>query len=59
MKTVKILGSGCANCKKLEAVAREAADVHTGLGDRREAGQQRPHPDAGRSSAMAGGVERG
>lgn len=25
MQTVKILGSGCANCKKLEAVAREAA----------------------------------
>jgi len=25
MKTVKILGSGCANCKKLEAVARETA----------------------------------
>lgn len=25
VKTVKILGSGCANCKKLEAVAREAA----------------------------------
>jgi small redox-active disulfide protein 2 len=25
MKTVKILGSGCANCKKLEAVARDAA----------------------------------
>lgn len=25
MKNVKILGSGCANCKKLEAVAREAA----------------------------------
>ena len=25
MKTIKILGSGCANCKKLEAVAREAA----------------------------------
>ena len=25
MRTVKILGSGCANCKKLEAVAREAA----------------------------------
>ncbi len=24
MKTIKILGSGCANCKKLEAVAREA-----------------------------------
>ena len=23
--TVKILGSGCANCRKLEAVAREAA----------------------------------
>jgi small redox-active disulfide protein 2 len=23
--TVKILGAGCANCKKLEAVAREAA----------------------------------
>ena len=25
MLTIKILGSGCANCKKLEAVAREAA----------------------------------
>ena len=25
MKTVKILGSGCANCRKLEAVVREAA----------------------------------
>ena len=25
MLTVKILGSGCANCKKLEAVSREAA----------------------------------
>ncbi len=25
MLTVKILGSGCANCRKLEAVAREAA----------------------------------
>ena len=25
MKTVKILGSGCANCRKLETVAREAA----------------------------------
>jgi len=27
MLTVKILGSGCANCKKLEAVAREAASA--------------------------------
>jgi len=25
MITIKILGSGCANCRKLEAVAREAA----------------------------------
>ena len=25
MLTVKILGSACANCKKLEAMAREAA----------------------------------
>lgn len=25
MVTIKILGSGCANCKKLETVAREAA----------------------------------
>ncbi len=25
MKTVKILGPGCGNCRKLEAVAREAA----------------------------------
>ena len=25
MKNVKVLGIGCANCKKLEAVAREAA----------------------------------
>ncbi len=30
MLTVKILGAGCANCKKLEAVAREAA-THAGL----------------------------
>jgi small redox-active disulfide protein 2 len=27
LKTVKILGSGCANCRKLEAVAREAASA--------------------------------
>lgn len=27
MKTVKILGSGCANCRKLEAVARDAASA--------------------------------
>lgn len=26
MKTVKILGSGCANCRKLESVARSAAE---------------------------------
>ncbi|GIK86335.1 MAG: thioredoxin family protein [Betaproteobacteria bacterium] len=25
MKTVKILGPGCANCRKLEAAARDAA----------------------------------
>jgi len=25
MRHIKILGSGCANCRKLEAVAREAA----------------------------------
>ncbi len=25
MPIIKILGSGCANCKKLEAVAREAS----------------------------------
>ena len=25
MTTVKILGPGCANCRKLEAIAREAA----------------------------------
>lgn len=25
MTTVKILGSGCANCRKLEAAARDAA----------------------------------
>jgi small redox-active disulfide protein 2 len=29
MITIKILGSGCANCKKLEAMARQAA---AGLG---------------------------
>jgi small redox-active disulfide protein 2 len=27
MLTVKILGSGCANCRKLEAVSREAASL--------------------------------
>jgi small redox-active disulfide protein 2 len=26
MMTIKILGSGCANCKKLEAVAHAAAE---------------------------------
>jgi small redox-active disulfide protein 2 len=26
MLTIKILGSGCANCKQVEAVARQAAD---------------------------------
>lgn len=30
MLTIKILGPGCGNCKKLEAVAREAA-VELGL----------------------------
>ena len=25
MKTVKILGPGCANCRKLETIARDAA----------------------------------
>lgn len=27
MLTIKILGSGCANCKKLEATARAAVDA--------------------------------
>jgi len=27
MLKIKILGSGCANCKKLEAVARDAAST--------------------------------
>jgi small redox-active disulfide protein 2 len=27
MLTVKILGSGCANCKRLEAAARQAASI--------------------------------
>ena len=75
MLTVKILGSGCANCRKLEAVAREAAAScgaagrvrqgdrhegdhglraarHAGAGDRRQAGQQRPDPDAGRDPSV-------
>lgn len=26
MLTIKVLGSGCANCKKLEAVARQVVD---------------------------------
>ena len=26
MLTVKVLGSGCANCKKVEAIARQAVD---------------------------------
>lgn len=29
MLTIKVLGSGCANCKKVEAIARQAA---AGLG---------------------------
>jgi small redox-active disulfide protein 2 len=27
MLTIKVLGSGCPNCKKLEAVARQAVDM--------------------------------
>lgn len=27
MLTIKILGSGCANCKKVEALARQAAEA--------------------------------
>lgn len=27
MMTIKILGSGCANCKKLEAITRAAAEA--------------------------------
>ncbi|OGO09878.1 MAG: glutaredoxin [Chloroflexi bacterium RBG_13_60_9] len=27
MLTIKVLGSGCANCKKVEAIARQAADM--------------------------------
>jgi len=27
MLTIKILGTGCPNCKKLEAVARQAIDM--------------------------------
>ena len=26
MLTIKVLGSGCANCKKLEAIAHQAVD---------------------------------
>ncbi len=26
MLTIKVLGPGCANCKKLEAIARQAVD---------------------------------
>jgi small redox-active disulfide protein 2 len=26
MLTIKVLGSGCANCKKVEAIARQAVD---------------------------------
>ena len=27
MLTIKVLGSGCANCKKVEAIAREAVSA--------------------------------
>jgi small redox-active disulfide protein 2 len=27
MLTIKVLGSGCLNCKKVEAIAREAAET--------------------------------
>jgi small redox-active disulfide protein 2 len=30
MLTIKILGSGCANCKKVEEIARQAV-VHMGM----------------------------
>jgi len=27
MLTIKVLGSGCANCKKVEAIARQAVEM--------------------------------
>jgi len=27
MLTIKVLGTGCPNCKKVEAIARQAADM--------------------------------
>jgi len=27
MLTIKVLGSGCANCKKVEAIAKQAVDM--------------------------------
>jgi small redox-active disulfide protein 2 len=28
MQTIKILGSGCANCKRLEAITRKVVEKH-------------------------------
>lgn len=42
MLSVKVLGSGCANCKKLEALARKAID---GLGVEAEVIKVTDHND--------------
>ena len=52
MLKIKILGSGCANCKKLEAVARDAATTSGEPSWRMLAGQ-RPLSDPPRGPGVA------
>jgi small redox-active disulfide protein 2 len=50
MLTIKILGSGCANCKRLEAIARQAV---AGLGIEAEVIKVTEYPEIMKYNIMA------
>ncbi|MBP7693308.1 MAG: TM0996/MTH895 family glutaredoxin-like protein [Anaerolineales bacterium] len=50
MLTIKVLGSGCANCKKVEAVARQAV---AGLGVAAEVIKVTEYPDIMRYAILS------
>ena len=50
MLTIKVLGSGCANCKKLEAVTRDAV---SGMGIEAEIIKVTEYPDIMKYNIMS------